>query len=72
MPLPPNTNKVGPGHICDVCREKEAIYYNLTWYIHICSLECLEIFFQRYNIEIDNFSIVKIEPDSQGDDKNAV
>jgi len=43
MKLPPNTNSVGPGHKCDVCRTAEAKYYNLTWYIHICSVECFEI-----------------------------
>lgn len=64
-------NKVGPGHICDVCREKEARYYNLTWYIHICSIECLERFIELYNKEIDNFSIVKLKPDNK-DDKNVM
>jgi len=73
MKLPPNTNSVGPGHKCDVCRTAEAKYYNLTWYIHICSVECFEIFIQRYNEEINNFTIIKFEPDNNEEkDKDAM
>lgn len=68
MPLPPNTNAVAPGeHKCDVCQEKDAKYYNFTWYIHICSKECFDLFIERYNKEIDDFAIMKLDPDSKDD-----
>jgi len=69
MNLPPNTNKIDPGGICDICQKNAAEYYNLTWYIHICSVECFEIFLQKYNEEINNFTVIRLKPD---EDNNAV
>ncbi len=73
MKLPPNTNKIETDvvHICDVCRKNNAKYYNLTWYIHICSVECFEIFIKNYNKEIDAFVIVKLDP-IQKEDNDAM
>ena len=50
--LPLNVNKVKPEHICDVCREEKAKYYDLTWFIHICSMRCRKIFIINYDKEI--------------------
>lgn len=69
--LPPGTNEIGPGHTCDVCKEANAKYYNLIWYIHICSVECYETFIRMYNREIDDFIIVELQPDTEGDANNA-
>lgn len=63
MNLPPNTVKVEPENKCDVCRKKDAPYYNLTYYIHICSGECFEIFCEGYNREIDEIARKKLDPD---------
>jgi len=63
MNLPPNTIKVAPENICDVCKEKQAKYYNTTYYIHICSIECFEMFVVGYNREIEEISRKLLEPD---------
>ena len=63
MNLPPNTVKVAPENKCDVCREKDAPYYNLTYYIHICSCECFKMFCEGYNREIDEIARKKLAPD---------
>ena len=69
--IPPNTNKVAPEHDCDICRTQKAIYYNLTYYIHICSVECFNRFEQGYNGEIDSMVFRKLEPDTK-DESNEV
>ena len=56
MNLPPNTVEVAPENKCDVCREKDAKYYNFTYYIHICSIECFEKFVAGYNREIEEIA----------------
>ena len=63
MILPPNTNKVASGHVCDVCQKNTAKYYNLTWYIHVCSEECFNKFIEMYNKEIDDVVIERLKPD---------
>ena len=63
MNLLPNTVKVEPENKCDVCREKDAPYYNLTYYIHICSEECFKIFCEEYNREIDEIARKMLDPD---------
>ena len=72
MILPPNTNKVASGHVCDVCQKNTAKYYNLTWYIHICSIKCFEIFLKKYNEEINNFSVIKLKPMQKEEDEDDV
>jgi len=49
--------------LCDVCRKKVAQYYNLKWYIHVCSEECFKNFIERYNKEIDEIARKRLEPD---------
>ena len=61
--LPPNVNKVKPEHTCDVCRKEKAKYYDSTWFIHICSMKCREIFIVNYNKEIEQSVIIKLKPD---------
>lgn len=55
--FPQNTVKVELENKCDVCRKKLARYYNLTYYIHICSLGCFEMFLEKYNVEIDSIAL---------------
>lgn len=62
--LPPNTVKVKPENMCDVCREKDAKYYIPSpYYIHICSTACFEKFIAGYNREIEEFSRKRLAPD---------
>lgn len=63
MKLPPNTIEVAPENICDVCKEKLAKYYNITYYIHVCSIKCFETFVGGYNREIEEISRKLLEPD---------
>ena len=63
MDLPPNTVKVKPESKCDICKEKDAKYYNITYYIHICSIECFETFVTGYNREIEEISRKLLKPD---------
>ena len=63
MNLPPNTVKVSPENKCDICKEKNAKYYNITYYIHICSIKCFEKFIAGYNIEIEEISRKFLDPD---------
>lgn len=66
--LPLNTIQVTPENKCDVCKENPAQYYNLTWYIHICSIECFEKFIEGYNKEINDIVVKKLEPDDIKDE----
>lgn len=61
--LPTNTVQVLPENKCDVCKENLAIYYNNTYYIHICSISCYEKFIEMYNKEIDDVTIERLTPD---------
>ena len=63
MALPINTIKVKPENKCDVCKGKVAGYYNITYYIHICSTECFEEFIGGYNREIEEISRKLLAPD---------
>lgn len=63
MNLPLNTIEVKPENTCDVCNERVAKYYNTTYYIHICSIECFEKFIVGYNKEIEEISRRLLEPD---------
>ena len=63
MNLPPNTVKVAPENVCDVCGEKQAVYYNVIYYIHICSVECFETFIAGYNREIEEIARMRLKPD---------
>ncbi|MCK4816861.1 hypothetical protein KA005_13915 [bacterium] len=73
MNLPPNTVKVALENKCDVCKEEDAKYYNTTYYIHICSIECFEKFVVGYDREIEEIArtlLVPDETDALGKDKN--
>jgi len=61
--LPVNTIQVLPENKCDVCKENFAIYYNLTYYLHLCSTNCYEKFIEEYNKEIDDITIERLTPD---------
>jgi len=61
--LPENTVHVPLENKCDICKENLAPYYNLTFYIHFCSMECFEKFIEGYNKEIDSISIERLKPD---------
>jgi len=63
MTLPPNTIAVTLENKCDVCREKDAKYYNTTYYIHICSIACFEKFVVGYNREIEEIARIRLVPD---------
>lgn len=63
MDLPPNIIKVAPENICDVCKKRKALYYNLTYYVHICSIGCYKTFVQGYNREINEIAIKLLKPD---------
>ena len=63
MNLPLNIVEVAPGNKCDVCKEKDAMYYNTTYYIHICSVVCFEKFVAGYNKEIEEIARTRITPD---------
>lgn len=63
MNLPPNTVEVKPENKCDVCKEKDAKYYNTVYYIHICSIECFEKFIEGYNREIEEIAWKLLDPD---------
>lgn len=63
MDLPLNTVEVKPENKCDVCKEKDAKYYNIIYYIHICSIECFEKFIVGYNREIEEIARKLLEPD---------
>ncbi len=63
MDLPLNTVEVEPENKCDVCKEEIAKYYNITYYIHICSIACLKKFIKGYNREIREISQKFLEPD---------
>ena len=67
MNLPPNTVEVSPENKCDVCKKNDAKYYNITYYIHICSIECFEKFVVGYNEEIEGIARKLLEPDEQPD-----
>jgi hypothetical protein len=64
MNLPTNTTKVSPENKCDVCKDKMAVYYNLDWYIHFCSIDCFNTFVTGYNKEIDDITIERLTPDN--------
>ena len=49
--------KVKPENECDVCKKKLAKYYNIVYYVHVCSEECWKLFLERYNIEIDEIAL---------------
>ena len=59
----PNTVKVKLENKCDVCKENLAAYYNLTFYIHVCSKECWKKFIEEYYKEINEIAIEKQKPD---------
>lgn len=63
MVLPPNIVEVSPENKCDVCKEKDAKYYNTTYYIHICSIVCFEEFIAGYNREIEEIARKLLVPD---------
>ena len=63
MILPPNTVEVKPENKCDVCEKKNAKYYNITYYIHICSIICFEKFVVGYNREIEEIARKLLKPD---------
>jgi len=63
LKLPPNTIEVAPENICDVCKKAPAKYYNTTYYIHVCSIECFETFVVGYNREIEEISRKLLDPD---------
>jgi len=67
MDLLPNTVKVAPENICDICKKRKASYYNLMYYIHICSTECYEKFIEGYNREINEIAIKLWKPDGVED-----
>ena len=67
MNLPSNTVKVSLKNKCDVCRKNAAKYYNITYYIHICSIECFEKFVAGYNKEIEEIARKLLDPDEQSD-----
>lgn len=66
----PNTKKVNPDNNCDVCEKNKAPYYNLTYYIHICSVECWKEFLKRYNMEIDAIALEVKHASELGEDNN--
>lgn len=66
MSLPPDTIEVKPENKCDVCKKKDAKYYNIRFYIHICSNKCLEEFVAGYNREIEEISRRILDPDETG------
>lgn len=73
MNLLPNTVEVASENKCDVCIEKGAKYYNITYYIHICSVECFEKFIVGYNREIEEIArerLVPAETNTLKEDKN--
>ena len=55
--FPPNTTKVPLKNLCDECRTNLAGFYNTTWYIHFCSIECFKDFLKGYNTEIDDIAL---------------
>jgi len=55
--LPPNTVRVPLDQKCDVCNNHFAGYYNLTWYIHFCSVACFNSFLAGYYNEIDSIAL---------------
>jgi len=63
MNLPPNIVKVIPENKCDVCKEKDAKYYNTIYYIHVCSVECFKKFVVGYNREIEEIARTRLAPD---------
>jgi len=63
MDLPPNTVEVAPDNKCDVCGEELAKYYNVTYYMHICSVKCFETFVAGYNREIEEIARRQLKPD---------
>ncbi len=63
MILPPNTIEVKPENTCDICKCKDAKYYNLTYYIHVCSIICFEEFVAGYNREIEEIARKLLKPD---------
>ena len=63
MNLPPNIVEVALENKCDVCKEKDAKYYNTAYYIHICSIECFEKFVVGYNREIEEIARKLLDPD---------
>ncbi len=63
MILPLDTIEVKPENKCDICKEKDAKYYNLTYYIHICSITCFEEFVVGYNREIEEIARKLLKPD---------
>ena len=63
MKLPENTFKVKPDNMCDVCKEKPAPYYNITYYVHFCSFACFDDFIVGYNREIEEIARKMLKPD---------
>lgn len=71
--LPSSVRKISTqDHLCDVCQVRCARYYDVMWYIHICSLKCLKEFIVRYDAEIDRFSITRLNPDDIGRSEDAM
>jgi len=69
MILPPNTIEVKPENKCDICKVNIAKYYNIQYYIHICSNECFEKFIMGYNREIEEIARRKLDPDEMRDNR---
>lgn len=63
MQISPDTVEVTPENMCDICQNKLAKYYNIRYYIHICSNECFEKFIAGYNREIEEIAQKRLDPD---------
>ncbi|KKL88918.1 hypothetical protein LCGC14_1919940, partial [marine sediment metagenome] len=63
MSLPPDTVEVALENKCDICKDKNAKYYNTLYYIHICSNKCFEEFVVGYNREIEEIARKRLDPD---------
>lgn len=63
MNLPLNTVEVAPENSCDICGKSGARYYNTKYYIHVCSIECLNTFIEGYNREIEDIARKVLMPD---------
>lgn len=63
MLLSPDTVEVAPENTCDICQDKDAKYYNIRYYIHLCSDKCFEEFIAGYNREIEEIARRRLAPD---------